>query len=110
MPPTLVVLTDWLSKMAALGCSWRPTCRRSRSRSVAFSTSQVPPKRPASKPPVDRRPGRVVVRQEAPLAARSNDVEDGVQDLAQLVGPRSTTRARGRQHRLDRNELSFRQI
>ena len=38
--------------------------------------------------PVNGGPSREVVRQQAPLAAASQDVEDGVQDLTKVVSPR----------------------
>ena len=48
-PPFSVVLADWLSRMAALGCAWRPARCRTTSRSSSLSRSQVPSSRQARK-------------------------------------------------------------
>jgi len=44
-PPTLVVFTDWVSRMPALGWGSRPALVRVFSRSTALIFSQVPSKR-----------------------------------------------------------------
>src|SRR5215216_2740103 len=44
-PPTLVVFTDWVSRIPALGWGLRPVRTRSLSRSTALIFSQVPSKR-----------------------------------------------------------------
>jgi hypothetical protein len=41
--------------------------------------------------PLNGGPSRKVVRQQAPLAAAFQEVEDGVQDLTKAVGPRPST-------------------
>ena len=41
-PPLCPVLTDWLSRMAALGVASRPRGRRGRSRSAVWIVSPVP--------------------------------------------------------------------
>jgi len=48
-PPFSVVLTDWLSKMAALGVGSRPIRRRVCSRNAACAFSQVPSLRQSRK-------------------------------------------------------------
>ena len=46
-------------------------------------------------------PSRKIIRKHAPLAAASQDVEEGVEDLAKAVDPRPSTSVGGRQMRLD---------
>jgi hypothetical protein len=41
-PPTPVVLTDWPSRILALGCGSRPTATRARSRRTDGTRSHVP--------------------------------------------------------------------
>ena len=41
------------------------------------------------------------MREQAPLAATSQDVEDGIEDLAEAVGPRPSVSFGGGQVRLD---------
>jgi hypothetical protein len=48
-PPLSVVLTDWLSRIAALGVANRPSATRSSSRKAAWIASQVPSFRQALK-------------------------------------------------------------
>lgn len=67
---------------------------------------------------VDRRPGREVVRQVAPLHPRAVHVEDRVHDLAQVVfgrpaevqGPAAALEAPGRKDRLDQLPAGIGQI
>jgi hypothetical protein len=44
-PPFSVVLTDWLSKIPALGWACRPCCSRTWSRNASWTRSQVPSRR-----------------------------------------------------------------
>ena len=48
-PPFSVVLTDWLSRMAALGSASRPTARRTCLCSASWICVQVPSRRQAEK-------------------------------------------------------------
>jgi phosphoenolpyruvate carboxylase len=48
-PPFSVVLTDWLSRIAALGVGSRPAARRTCSRSTSCACSQAPERRHALK-------------------------------------------------------------
>ena len=50
---------------------------------------------------VDGGPPREVVGQEPPLAAAFEDVEDGIEDLTKIVGPRSSMPFGFRQMGLD---------
>jgi len=59
---------------------------------------------------IDGWPGRELVWQQPPSAATSNNVEDGVQDLAEGVKARSPDAVRWRQQRVQASELSVRQI
>src|SRR3954447_21247411 len=51
---------------------------------------------PATKPPVDGRPRRVLVGQLPPLSPSADKIEDRVQDLPQRPAPRAPTRLRQR--------------
>src|SRR5262249_8730185 len=64
---------------------------------------------PASVPGVDRGPGREVVRQQAPLAASADQVEDGVEHLAQF-GRRPAGALGPGEERLDEGELVIGQV
>src|SRR5262249_50347843 len=64
---------------------------------------------PASVPGVDRGPGREVVRQQAPLAAGADQVEDGVEHLAQF-GRRPAGALGPGEERLDEGELVIGQV
>src|SRR5258708_5735210 len=65
---------------------------------------------PQSKVVVSGLPGRNLVRQQPPGAATSHDVEDGVQDLAQRMKPRTADTPGRRQERIQASELCVRQI
>src|SRR5918998_1176210 len=91
-PPTPVVLTDWLSTTPALGSGSRLIRTRTRLRRAECI---LHPLEGTVEPPspeivVDGLPGRKVVGQQAPGAAASQDVEDGVYDLTQGVQPGSS--------------------
>jgi hypothetical protein len=55
-------------------------------------------------------PGRELVRQQSPGATASNDVEDGVQDLARQMKPGSPDTPGRRQERLQTSELSVGEV
>src|SRR5258707_5124439 len=65
---------------------------------------------PAAKLVVSGLPGRKLVRQQPPGATSSHDVEDGVQDLAQRMKPRTADTPERRQERIQASELCVRQI
>src|SRR5215207_6326185 len=65
---------------------------------------------PASEPPEDGLPRWVLVRQAAPLAARADNIEDAVQDVAEVVLPRPPGRGRPRQVRQEHRVLRSRQV
>jgi hypothetical protein len=50
-PPFSVVLTDWLSMMAALGVGFRPSWRRTCARKVSWMCFQTPATRKSRKYP-----------------------------------------------------------
>jgi hypothetical protein len=54
--------------------------------------------------------GRQLLGQEIPRAAAAQEIEDGVQDLAQIDRARPTEAARGRQVRHDQGELGVGQV
>jgi len=58
---------------------------------------------------VDGRPRRQVVREHAPRASRARDVDDGVDDFAQ-VGARSAAPFGGRKHGFDEFPLRVREV
>src|SRR5688500_3053167 len=58
----------------------------------------------------DRAPGRQVLRQCLPLAAGPQHVEDGVEHLADVHGPRSSTALGRADQRLDQRPLHIRQV
>src|SRR5579864_8965830 len=70
--------------MAPLGVAWRPSCTRSRSRSVLTIPSQMPALRHAAYVVIDRRPGRVIMREQTPGAATAQHIQDPIEDLAHL--------------------------
>ena len=65
---------------------------------------------PEAKVVVGGLPRWELVRQQPPRAATSNDVEDGVQDLAQRMKPGSADTQARRQERIQTGELRVRQI
>ena len=63
--------------------------------------SQVAVHAPLPEVMVDGRPSGEVVREQAPLAAAPQEVEDGVEDLARAMDPRSPMSLGSGQVRLD---------
>jgi hypothetical protein len=84
-PPTLVVFTDWVSRIPALGWGSRPALVRILSRKTALIFCQVCllfAPHPEVVVVVHRRARRELTWKHAPLlAAASQEVEDGVEDL-----------------------------
>lgn len=72
--------------------------------------TQVPSKRHSREIVICRLPGRELVREQPPGAATPNDVEDGVQDLANRVQAGSTESLGCRQKRVQTSELAVRQV
>src|ERR687897_3193341 len=58
----------------------------------------------------DRAPGRQVLRKSLPRAAGPQHIEDGVEHLADVHGPRSSTALGRADQRLDHRPLHLRQV
>src|SRR5258706_15877593 len=80
-------------------------------RAVEGGIEQLPCTLQAEPPEVikHRLPGWEVGRQIAPGAAGAQDIEDGVEDAAQRVGPRSASCRQGREKELDAGPLCVRE-
>lgn len=84
-PPFSVVLTDWLSMIAALGSASRPSPMRSCARNVSWICVQVPSRRHIEKVMINNPPRGEIMRQQAPSTPCAYQIQDAVDDLQTLV-------------------------
>jgi hypothetical protein len=94
--PTPVVSAVRGSAIPALGGGFVPRRLRGRPRGAALSRPRVPSSTPPPEPPTSGLPGREASGQQPPRAAALWRAEDGVEDLAGVAGPRSSSLVGGR--------------
>src|SRR3954452_12356475 len=109
-PPISVVSTDWLSMTEALG--WGGAADLFAHALAQGGVDRLP--QAARAPPAEvvegRLPGREAVRQHPPRHPAAQDVEDGVEDLAQSGRAGTPSGLPGRKQRLEDGEFRFGQI
>jgi len=83
-PPFSVVLTLWLSMIAALGVASRPAATRTSSRSESVNLLPDPRQPEAPKVTVNGAPRRELPGEHAPRAPAAHEVHDGVDHFASV--------------------------
>src|ERR1700754_2785488 len=102
-------LTDWLSMTPPVGLASRPTRSRSHQRDIVDRLKHEPTDK-STKPPIDRLPGREIIRQHPPSPARTGHVTDCVQHLAQIDLDRSPSLRRAGKKGLNPRPLLVSQV
>src|SRR6266849_7910500 len=108
-PPTSVVFTLWLSRLAALGCASRPSAKRTGSRSAALIACHAPSRAPAPKMMLQTVLVGIFLRQHLPLTACFVDIKQRIHHTAHLQFSRSAPRLY-RSQCFDNYPLLMRQI
>jgi hypothetical protein len=96
-----VDFTDWESTLPALGFRISPEADPRALSDRGIDPLEGAVDSPLSEVMVDGLPGREVVGEQAPSAAALEDIEDGVEDLAQGMKPGAAGGLRDRQMGLD---------
>src|SRR5271154_4264819 len=103
-------LTDWLSMTPPVGLASRPTRSRSSIQRDIVDRLKHEPTDKSAKPPIDRLPGREVIRQHPPSPARTRHVTDRVQHFPQIDLDRAPGLRRTRKKRLNPRPLLVGQV